>query len=107
MITHGNITSYPRFFNGGAEPGGNNHAIGSSRLWKKADFIRLRDVRLSYDFSQGLLRKLKLTNLRLYVQGQNLFTYSDWLGYDPEFVGTSTGIIPQTKNFNAGIQIGF
>ncbi len=103
----GDITSYPRFFNGGAEPGGNNHAIGSSRLWKKADFIRLRDVRLSYDFSQGLLRKLKLTNLRLYVQGQNLFTYSDWLGYDPEFVGTSTGIIPQTKNFNAGIQIGF
>jgi hypothetical protein len=103
----GDITSYPRFFNGGSEPGGVNHATGSSRLWKKADFIRLRDARLSYDFSQGLLRKIKLTAFKVYIQGQNLYTYSDWLGYDPEFVGTSTGIIPQTKNFNAGIQIGF
>ena len=103
----GDITSYPRLFNGGAEPGGVNHVIGSSRLWKKADFIRMRDARLSYDLSQGLLRKLKLNSCRFYVQGQNLYTYSDWLGYDPEYVGTSTGIIPQTKNFNAGIQIGF
>jgi TonB-dependent starch-binding outer membrane protein SusC len=115
----GDITSYPRAFNNGAEPGGVNHVTGSSRLWKKADFIRMRDIRFSYDLSPGLLRKIKLSNVRVYVQGQNLFTYSDWLGYDPEFTGnggndangrpitSSTGIIPQTKNFNAGIQIGF
>lgn len=103
----GDIVSYPRGFNGGSEPGGVNHVTGSSRLWRKADFIRMRDARLSYDFSQGLLRKLKLNSLKLYVQGQNLFTYSDWWGYDPEFTGTSTGIIPQTKNYNFGVQIGF
>ncbi|XVJ66687.1 MAG: SusC/RagA family TonB-linked outer membrane protein [Lacibacter sp.] len=103
----GDITSYPRAFNGGSEPGGVNHVTGSSRLWKKADFIRMRDARLSYDFSQGVLRKLKLNSFRIYVQGQNLFTYADWWGYDPEFTGTSTGIIPQTKNYNFGIQLGF
>ncbi|MFN5133753.1 MAG: SusC/RagA family TonB-linked outer membrane protein [Chitinophagaceae bacterium] len=103
----GDITAYPRAFNNGAEPGGVNHVSGSDRLWKRADFIRMRDARLSYDFSQGVLRKLKLNSFRLYVQGQNLFTYSDWWGYDPEFTGTSTGIIPQTKNYNFGIQIGF
>jgi TonB-dependent starch-binding outer membrane protein SusC len=103
----GDVTSYPRLYNGGAESAGINHVSGSSRLWKKADFIRMRDARLSYDFSQGLLRKLKLNSCRLYVQGQNLFTYADWWGYDPEFTGTSTGIIPQTKNYNFGIQLGF
>lgn len=105
--TPGDITSFPRAFNNGAEPGGVNHVTGSSRLWKKADFIRMRDLRFSYDFSQGVIRKLKLNALKIYVQGQNLFTYSDWQGYDPEFVGTSTGIIPQTKNYNVGIQVGF
>jgi len=103
----GDMTSYPRFFNGGTEPGGVNHVAGSSRLWKKADFIRVRDMRVSYDLPSNVTRRLKLSNARFYVQGQNLFTISDWAGYDPEFVGVSTGIIPQTKNFNAGIQIGF
>lgn len=103
----GQITSYPRPFDGGVEQAGVNHATGSSRLWRRADFIRLRDVRLSYNLPQTLLRKAKLANATLYVQGQNLFTYSDYWGYDPEFVGASTGIVPQTKNINAGITLGF
>jgi hypothetical protein len=43
----------------------------------------------------------------LYAQGTNLFTYDDFPGYDPEFVGTATGIIPQSKNYTFGIQVGF
>ncbi|MBX9784081.1 MAG: TonB-dependent receptor [Chitinophagaceae bacterium] len=103
----GDLTSYPRIFDAGAEQGGLNHVTGSSRLWRRADFIRMRDVRLSYNVSQSVLRKLKLNALSVFVQGQNLWTASDWWGYDPEFTGAATGIIPQTKNFNAGIQIGF
>jgi len=103
----GDITSYPRIFDTGVEPGGVNHASGSSRLWRKADFIRLRDVRLSYDLPNSLMRRVRLSSARIYVQGQNLWTISDWWGYDPEFVGTSTGIIPQTRNYNVGIQLGF
>lgn len=103
----GDITSYPRIFDTGAEPGGVNHVSGSSRIWRKADFIRLRDLRLAYNFSPDFLKRLKLGSAQFYVQGQNLWTYSDWWGYDPEFVGTSTGIIPQTKNINIGLQLGF
>lgn len=102
----GQITSYPRAYDAGSEQGGINHASGSSRLWRRADFIRMRDLRLSYNLPQNLLRKVKLTNMTVYVQGQNLFTYSDYWGYDPEFVGASTGIVPQTKNINAGITLG-
>lgn len=103
----GQVTGYGRPINGGAEQAGAQLAIGQSRLWRKTDWIRLRDVRFSYDFSQAILRKLKINNLRLYVQGQNLWTRTVWLGYDPEFVGAATGIIPQTKNYNFGIQLGF
>lgn len=103
----GDITSVPRIFDTGVEPGGVNHASGSSRLWRKADFVRLRDVRLAYTLPVALTRRLKMNNAQLYVQGQNLWTRTDWLGYDPEFVGTTTGIIPQTKNINVGLQVGF
>lgn len=103
----GDVTSYPRIYDAGVEPGGVNAASASSRLWRKADYIRLRDLRISYDLSQAIVRRLHLTQARFYVQGQNLWTYSDWWGYDPEFVGSSTGIIPQTKNYNIGIQLGF
>lgn len=103
----GDITSYPRIFDTGTEPGGVNHVTGSSRIWRKADFIRLRDIRLSYTFPTSLISRLKLSSATFYVQGQNLWTYTEWWGYDPEFVGTTTGIIPQTKNVNVGLQIGF
>jgi TonB-dependent starch-binding outer membrane protein SusC len=103
----GDITSYPRIFDTGVEPSGVNHVSASSRLWRKADFIRLRDVKLSYQLPNALATKLKLSNAMFYVQGQNLFTYTNFWGYDPEFVGTSTGIIPQTRNVNMGIQVTF
>jgi len=102
----GDITATPRIFDTGVEPGGVNHVSGSSRIWRKADFIRLRDLKLSYSIPASLLTNLKLNSVLFYVQGQNLFTYTGYWGYDPEFVGTATGIIPQTRNINVGLQIG-
>ncbi len=103
----GDITAVPRIFDTGTEPGGVNHVSASSRLWRKADFIRLRDIKLSYAFPTKLLNKIKVSTATFYVQGQNLFTYTNWWGYDPEFVGAATGIIPQTRNVNIGLQVGF
>ena len=102
----GDITSYPRPFDTGAEAQGNNHMAGSSRIWRKADYIRLKNVTFSYTLNQKQLNKTGLNSARLYFQGTNLFTYDDWMGYDPEFFGGATGIIPQSKNFTLGIQIG-
>ena len=103
----GDLTAIPRIFDTGAEPGGVNHVSASSRLWRKADFIRLRDLKISYNIPSNLLSNLKLNSAVFYVQGQNLFTYTNYWGYDPEFVGTATGIIPQTRNINVGLQVGF
>ncbi len=104
--TPGQITSWPRMNVNGAESKGNGAQTGS-RTWFKADYIRLKNVMLSYNLNSEVTRKLKISNARFYLQGTNLWTYSDWFSYDIEFVGTATGIVPQTRNFTAGVQFSF
>jgi TonB-linked SusC/RagA family outer membrane protein len=104
--TPGQITWYPRMGQTGAESKGSS-ALSGSRTLFKADYIRLKNVTLSYDINSDVLKKLKLSAARFYLQGTNLWTMSDWYSYDIEFVGSSTGIVPQSRNITAGIQIGF
>jgi len=104
--TPGQITWYPRMRSAGAEPKG-SAAQSGSRMWFKSDYIRLKNITLSYDLKTEVLRRLKINNARFYLQGTNLWTSSDWFSYDIEFVGTATGIVPQSRNITAGIQLGF
>ena len=104
--TPGQITWYPRMGTTGAESKGSS-ALSGSRTLFRADYIRLKNVTLSYDINSDVLKKLKLSAARFYLQGTNLWTMSDWYSYDIEFVGSATGIIPQSRNITAGIQIGF
>jgi TonB-dependent starch-binding outer membrane protein SusC len=104
--TPGQLTSIPRMNINGAETKGSGAQSGN-RQWFKADYIRLKNVTLSYDIPSALSSKLHLNNARFYVQGTNLWTYSDSFGYDVEFVGTATGIVPQSRIITAGIQVGF
>jgi TonB-linked SusC/RagA family outer membrane protein len=104
--TPGQITWYPRMGQTGAESKGSS-ALSGSRTLFKADYIRLKNVTLSYDINSDVLKKLKLSAARFYLQGTNLWTMSDWYSYDIEFVGSATGIVPQSRNITAGIQIGF
>ncbi len=103
--TPGQVTWYPRFNVNGTEPKSSGSQTGD-RTWFKADYIRLKSVTLAYDFGATLLRKMKVSTVKLYLQGSNLWTYSDWFSYDIEFVGTATGIVPQAKNITVGLQIG-
>jgi TonB-linked SusC/RagA family outer membrane protein len=103
--TPGQLTEVPRF--NLATEAKSSASGGGNRTWFKADYIRLRNVTLSYDFNAQTIKKLKLNSVRFYVQGTNLFTYSDWYSYDIEFVGEATGIIPQSKNVTVGLQVGF
>eukprot|EP00388_Colpodella_angusta_P039538 GDKK01047618.1.p1 GENE.GDKK01047618.1~~GDKK01047618.1.p1 ORF type:complete len:1010 (-),score=41.22 GDKK01047618.1:1618-4647(-) len=103
--TPGQITDMPRPYNGVAEP---TSVIGlNSRLLKKTDYIRLKQINLGYNLPKSLLSKMNIASVKIYAQGTNLFTYDDWGGYDPEFYGASTGITPVSKNYTFGIQVGF
>lgn len=48
-------------------------------------FTRIKDVTLSYTMPQTLLDKLKLGGLTVYLSGRNLYTFTNWVGWDPEF----------------------
>jgi len=101
----GDVTAIPRTINGNAEVRGSSSFAGTRPLLK-ADYIRLKQVTLSYNFASDLVRRIKLTNAQFYVQGMNLWTYTDFPGYDPEFGATSTGIVPQSKNVTIGVRVG-
>lgn len=104
--TPGQMTDIARAYSGGTEPQGVSRLVGSA-LYQKTDYIRLRTVQLGYTFPKSLLSKAKITNLRIYAQGTNLLTITNFEGYDPEFSGTALGIIPNAKNYTFGVQLGF
>jgi TonB-dependent starch-binding outer membrane protein SusC len=104
--TPGQQTSFPRQNSGGTESKGSG-ALTGSRTWFKGDYIRLKNVTISYDVPTSIAGRLRLNTARLYVQATNIWTLSDWYGYDVEFLGSGLGIVPQSKNVTVGLQLGF
>lgn len=87
----------------------------SSDIIEDASYIRLKNIQLSYDFSSRLLQKIKVKRLRLYASATNLFTITDYTGYDPEanafgqsttLMGLDLGGYPQSRTFLFGINLG-
>lgn len=50
----------------------------------KANYTRLKDITLSYTFRPEVINKIGIAGLSLYVSGRNLYTFTDWIGWDPE-----------------------
>lgn len=74
-------------------------------------YFRIRNIQLGYNFNPTLLSKVKITNLRLFANVQNLKTFKNNLGYTPEFGGSATsfgvdnagGAIPVVTTFGLNI----
>jgi len=105
--TNGQETSIPKATWG--DPMGN--ASFSSRWIEDGSYIRLRTLILSYDlpvFSEAI------RYAQVYATGNNLFTVSDYLGYDPEFSagssmfakGVDVGLVPQYRTLQLGFRLG-
>ena len=70
-------------------------------------------VSRSYDLSNELLEKLKISKLKLYVTGRNLVTITDWTGLDPELGSGNASdsndgqrSVPLVKEYVLGLNIG-
>jgi hypothetical protein len=70
-------------------------------------FIRLQDISLTYDFSSGIINKLGLGDLQVFVSGRNLLTITDWSGWDPETGAGMQGGRPVMKSFTFGLDVSF
>ncbi|RXK83111.1 SusC/RagA family TonB-linked outer membrane protein [Filimonas effusa] len=77
---------------------------GSDASVVDGSFVRLKNVSLSYTIPAKIAAKAKMQQVRVYVQGQNLLTFTGYQGYDPESASVGT---PPLRTFSTGIQITF
>ncbi|MGY6545129.1 SusC/RagA family TonB-linked outer membrane protein [Arthrospiribacter ruber] len=89
------------------------NAQSSSYYVEDGSFLRVRQMQVGYTFPGHALERLKLSRLRLYVQGTNLFTITGYSGLDPELIGGDTafgidyGNYPNVRQFLVGLNVGF
>ena len=88
----------------------------TDRYIEDASYIKLKNISLGYTFPRTLASRLHLTQLRVYVSGQNLITITHYRGYDPEAnyydtdntrAGIDYGVYPTAKVFLGGIKVTF
>ncbi|WP_255373271.1 SusC/RagA family TonB-linked outer membrane protein [Chitinophaga sp. YR627] len=77
--------------------------LSSNAAYTKASFIRCKNVSLSWELPTKLRERMKLSGARIYMLGQNLFTVTNYPGWDPET--RSTLVIPPLRTITFGIQI--
>lgn len=95
-------------------PSLNAQAVSATRGYgypKDASYTRIKDVTLSYTVPQSLLDKIRLASVTLYASGRNLYTFTDWQGWDPEndftFRGSGDWVnnYPPVRSFVFGANI--
>ncbi len=81
----------------------------STRWLEDGSYVRLRNVVLAYNLPSHLISKAKLSSVRVYAQGQNLLTFTDYSGFDPELAedGTEWFRYPNGKSLTFGVDFGF
>ncbi|MEO0333246.1 MAG: hypothetical protein AAF223_16435, partial [Bacteroidota bacterium] len=82
----------------------NSNVVPPSRNFEPADYLRLRNVTLAYNLPSETLSRWGLSKLRVYLSGQNLLTFTNYSGQDPEGNGSS---YPFARNYRVGLNIGF
>ncbi|PXX23718.1 TonB-dependent receptor [Arenibacter sp. ARW7G5Y1] len=80
----------------------------SSYFFQDASFLRLKNISLGYNLPSFLLDRIKLKKLRIYVSGDNLLTFTNYPGLDPERGGSGRFVnYPQNKIYSLGFNVQF
>jgi TonB-linked SusC/RagA family outer membrane protein len=94
----------------------NNNDQFSDRFVSSGDYLRFRNLTLGYTLPKGLLDKIHISSLRVYVAADNLFTFTKYKGMDPEIgefnnnplnFGVDLGAYPQPRVGRIGLNINF
>lgn len=73
----------------------------STNIYQSRSFVRLQDISLMYTFDKSLLQKTGVIGqLQLFLTGKNLYTFTGWQGWDPEYTG-----FPLTRSIQFGIKL--
>lgn len=97
----GNVKNHPNF-------------KGYTDLWlEKGDYLRLKNVTFGYSLPKSSIEKMGLTKLRFYATAQNLLTFTNYEGYNPEVgggisaKGLDKGNYPVTSQYLFGLNLNF
>lgn len=87
-----------------------------SSYWvQDASFLRIRNVTLGYNLPESLLKKVSIQSSRLYFSIQNLYTFTDYIGFDPEVSTSGSGLTrggdysgyPTARTVTIGVNVVF
>ena len=107
----GDVTDMPR-----ALIAGGYNWLGSDRYVEDASYIRFRTITARYNFDKKVLKKMGMKSASFYITAENLFTFTNYLGQDPEVsmrgsdpfrVSYDNSMTPPAKNITLGIVAGF
>jgi TonB-linked SusC/RagA family outer membrane protein len=100
--------------------GSTNNKKPSTRFLFDGSYVRLKNIKLGYTFGESVTGKIHATTFKVYVSVQNLLTFTNYPGLDPEMqtsdnakeegdlaVGIDWGTYPSARIFNIGLSIGF
>ncbi len=86
----------------------------SSFYAEDGSFLRLKNLRLAYNFSSASLRRLKISNINLYLTAENLITWTKYSGLDPEvsyhnklITGFDDTVYPRPRVYTIGLNVSF
>ncbi|WP_225869629.1 SusC/RagA family TonB-linked outer membrane protein [Pedobacter psychroterrae] len=94
----------------------NNNSRISDRYIEDASYLRIQNVALGFSLPKSLINKVKVNNARFYLSVQNLYTFTNYSGYDPElgamnnnvrFMNIDNGHYPVPRTFTLGTNIEF
>lgn len=107
----GDVTDIPR-----ASPNNTDNSRLSTRFVENGSFARIKALTIGYNVPTEVLSRINMTSAKIYVTGENLFTITDYSGYDPEVnafggsntaIGVDFGTYPQTRNLIFGVNLSF
>jgi TonB-linked SusC/RagA family outer membrane protein len=88
----------------------------STRVIEDGSYLKLKTVQIGYNFSSAMLKRIKISNMRIYAAAQNLYTWTKYQGFDPEVskFGSSAlqpafdySVYPYAKTVTFGLNVSF
>jgi len=103
--------------------GASNNKYPSSRFLEDGSYVRLKNLQVGYTIPEKVVSRLRIKSLRFYVSGQNLWTWTNYTGLDPEMhisdnvkrdayggdvgAGIDWGTYPSAKSYVFGLNLNF
>ncbi|HWW38262.1 TonB-dependent receptor [Pedobacter sp.] len=88
------------------EPRATKDALPASTYFvENGDFLRLNNLTLGYTLPKRLLTKVHISNVRVFLTAQNLFTITSYTGFTPELQASIPGALPESANLNQGVDL--